>query len=54
MLGEMGGISGALVEAFNQREEVAQFHTYARSNGLTRFISTAYREVIRYEEPQEE
>jgi hypothetical protein len=35
-------------------KKLAQFHTYARNNGLTRFIPTTYREVIRREEPQEE
>jgi hypothetical protein len=35
-------------------KKLAQFHTYARENGLTRFIPTAYREVIRRKEPQEE
>jgi hypothetical protein len=34
-------------------KKLARFHTYARDNGLTRFIPTAYREVIRREEPQE-
>jgi hypothetical protein len=32
-------------------KKLTQFHTYARENGLTRFIPTAYREVIRREEP---
>jgi hypothetical protein len=35
-------------------KKLAQFHTYARENGLTIFIPTAYREVVRREEPQEE
>jgi hypothetical protein len=35
-------------------KKLKQFHTYARRNGLIRFIPTAYRGKIRREVPQEE
>jgi hypothetical protein len=48
------GYQKPLWEPLVNVKKLAQFHTYARENELTRFIPTAYRKVIRREEPQEE